>query len=138
METVHTVEMTEESFESLVAREGITVIDFWANWCGPCKAFGPIFEKVAMKYPDVTFAKVDTEAQQGLAGSFNVRSVPTLAIFRDGIMLFRQPGMLPEEALVDLVTQTRALNMDEVREQIARHEQSHGDCGGSGGGCGCH
>lgn len=125
MSNVHTVEMTDSNYEEVLKKNDITLIDFWASWCGPCKMFGPIFEKAAIKNPNITFAKVDTEAQQGLAGSFNIRSIPTLAIFRDNILLFMQPGMLPEEALEDLIAQTKALDMDKVREDIAKHEAEH-------------
>jgi thioredoxin 1 len=124
-----TVEMTNENFNELLNGSDILFIDFWASWCGPCKMFGPIFEKAAEKHPEVTFAKVDTEAQQELAGQFGIRSIPTLGIFRDKILLFLQPGMVPEEALDDLVKQVKGLDMDAVRKEIAdqqaHHDQSH-------------
>ncbi len=114
-----TTDLTLDSFESTVTSEGITIVDFWAEWCGPCKMFGPIFEEVSADNPDVTFAKVDTEAEQQLAGSLGIMSIPTVMIFRDGIQLFAQPGALPKGALEDLLTQVRNLNMDEIRSQLA-------------------
>jgi len=137
----HTLEMTEKNFEETLGTHDIVVIDFWASWCGPCKAFGPIYEKVAAKHPDIVFAKVDTEAEAGLAGSFSVRSIPTLAIFRDKVLLFLQPGMVPEEALEDLIAQVRSLDMDKVRQEIAERasEHEHGEeCAEGCGGCGHH
>ena len=108
-----------ENFETTVTSEGITLVDFWAEWCGPCKMFGPIFEAAAEENPDVTFAKVDTEAEQQLAGTLGIMSIPTLMIFRDGIQLFSQPGALPKSALDDLLRQVRELDMDEVRKDLA-------------------
>ena len=114
-----TTTLTKENFEATVTGEGITFVDFWAEWCGPCKMFGPIFEETASQNPDVTFAKVDTEAQHELAGSLGIMSIPTLMILRDGIQLFRQPGALPKSALDDLLKQVRELDMDQVREELA-------------------
>ena len=114
-----TTNLTMETFEPTVTADGITFIDFWAEWCGPCKMFGPIFEQTAVENPDVTFAKVDTEAEQQLAGGLGIMSIPTLMIFRDGIQLFSQPGALPKAALGDLLRQVRELDMDEIKAQLA-------------------
>jgi thioredoxin 1 len=122
-----TTNLTLDSFESTVTSEGITIVDFWAEWCGPCKMFGPIFEEVSDSNPDVTFAKVDTEAEQQLAGSLGIMSIPTVMIFRDGIQLFAQPGALPKAALEDLLGQVRDLNMDDIRAQLAEESESTGD-----------
>ena len=115
-----TTELTLETFESTIAKEGITLVDFWAEWCGPCKMFGPIFEKASEDHPEITFAKVDTEAEQQLAGMAGISSIPTLMIFRDGILLFNQAGALPGPALTDLIGKVQELNMDEVRAEIAK------------------
>lgn len=112
-----TVELTQETFESTVAQDGIVLVDWWASWCGPCRAFAPVFERVSNRYPDLVFAKVDTEAQADLASAFQIRSIPTLMIFRDGVLLFNQPGMLPERALEDLISQVNKLDMDQVRKE---------------------
>jgi len=115
-----TVDLTLDTFETTVAKDGITFVDFWAEWCGPCKMFGPIFEKASEDYPAITFAKVDTEAEQQLAGMAGISSIPTLMIFRDGILLFNQAGALPGPALNDLIGKVQELNMDEVRAEIAK------------------
>ncbi|NUP53749.1 MAG: thioredoxin [Catenulispora sp.] len=117
-----TVDLTKDTFEKTVTADGITLVDFWADWCGPCKQFAPIYEKVSEANTDITFAKVDTEAEPELAGAFDIRSIPTLLIFRDGVMVYGQPGALPEAPLVDLIGQARALDMEEVRRQIAEHQ----------------
>ena len=114
-----TVSLTKESFEQTLDDNDIVLIDFWASWCGPCRAFAPVFEKVSENHPGVVFAKVDTEAEQELAGSFQIRSIPTLMAVRDSIVLYSQPGALPEEALEDIVRQITDLDMDQVRQQIA-------------------
>jgi thioredoxin 1 len=120
-----TVELTKENFEQTIAtlegEEKTVLIDFWASWCGPCKMFGPIFEAAAEKHPDIVFAKCNTEDQQELAGMFQIRSIPTLMVFRDGLAIFQQAGALPAEVLEDLITQVRALDMNEVRAKIAAH-----------------
>ncbi len=115
-----TMELTLENFESTISQEGITFVDFWAEWCGPCRMFGPIFEKASDENLDIRFGKVDTEAQQQLAGMAGITSIPTLMIFRDGILLFNQPGALPAPALNDLIGKVKELNMDEVRAEIAK------------------
>lgn len=117
-----TIEITEKNFEETLKRGGILFIDFWAEWCGPCKAFAPIFESTAAKHQDILFGKVDTDAHQELAGAFGIQAIPTLAIFRDGILLFSQPGAIPAAKLEDLIDQTRKLNMDDVRKEIAAHD----------------
>lgn len=114
-----TIELTESNFETHISAPGILLIDFWAAWCGPCRMFGPIFEKASEKHPDATWAKVDTEAQQGLAGALQIRSIPTLMIFRDGVLLFSQPGALPASALDELLKKVREVDMDEVRKKLA-------------------
>ena len=118
-----TTTLTMETFEDTVTADGITFVDFWAEWCGPCKMFAPVFEQTADENPDVTFAKVDTEAEQQLAGSLGIMSIPTLMIFRDGVQLFAQPGALPKSALDDLLKQVRALDMDEIKAKIAEEDQ---------------
>lgn len=117
-----TVDLTEETFEAALADNNIMFIDFWADWCGPCKAFGPVYERVSEDHPDVFFAKVDTEDQQALAGSFGIRSIPTTVAFKEGVGVFMQPGALPEEALRDLVGKVKELDMDDVRAMIAKQE----------------
>jgi len=115
------VNLTADSFRSSTA-EGIVFIDFWAAWCGPCRMFAPIFEEAAGRHPDLVFAKVDTEAEPDLAGAFGIRSIPTLVVLRDGILLGTFPGALPGEALDDLVREVRALDMDDVRRRLAEEE----------------
>jgi thioredoxin 1 len=110
-----TVTITAENFADTVGGEGITLLDFWATWCPPCRQFGPIFERVSEKHADITFGKVDTDAEQLLAGEFEIRSIPTIMAVRDGIVVFSQAGALPERALESLIEQVRGLDMDEVR-----------------------
>jgi thioredoxin 1 len=117
-----TTQMTEQNFEGIVASNDIVLIDFWAAWCGPCRSFAPTYEKVAEKHPDIVFAKVDTEAEQGLAASFNIMSIPTLMIMRENVVLFSQAGALPESALDDLIEKVRELDMQEVHRKVLEQQ----------------
>ncbi len=114
-----TVELTDQNFESTLAKGGIMIIDFWAAWCGPCRSFAPVFEAAAQKHTDVIFAKVNTEEQQGLAQAFEIQAIPTLAIFKDGVMLGQNSGALPAPALEDLLKQVREIDMEKVKAEIA-------------------
>lgn len=118
--------LTKDDFKDAVEKPGIVFIDWWAEWCGPCRGFAPVYERVAEANPDITFAKIDTDREQELAASFNIRSIPTLMIFRDGIPLFAQPGALPQQALEELVQKVRALDMDEVRKAVAQEQAAEG------------
>ncbi|MEO5348455.1 MAG: thioredoxin [Magnetococcus sp. YQC-3] len=114
-----TIALTGENFGSVVAENDMVIVDFWAPWCGPCRSFAPVYEKVSELYPDVVFAKVETDTEQELAGAFQIRSIPTLMIFRQKIIIFSQPGMLPESSLVEVLEKARALDMEQVKREIA-------------------
>jgi thioredoxin 1 len=119
-----TIELTNENFGEHVTTDGITVVDFWAEWCGPCRQFGPIFEEASTRHPDITFGKVDTEAQRELAAQANITSIPTLMVFREGVLLYNRPGALPGAALEELVATVRGLDMDAIRAEIATNAQN--------------
>lgn len=119
-----TVELTKENFEQTITDNDFVLIDFWAEWCGPCKNFAPIYEEASEKYPDIVFAKVNTEEQQELAAYFQIRSIPTLMIFRERVIIFSQPGMLPGSALDELIGKAKELDMDQVRKEIEEQQQN--------------
>lgn len=119
------VQVTEQNFEDTV-KTGIVLLDFWAGWCGPCRMFAPIFEDAAARHPDVVFGKIDTEAESGLAGALNIRAIPTLMVLRDGVLLAAESGVMPGEVLDDLITQVRALDMDDVRRRVAERDPEEG------------
>ena len=116
------VELTKENFEEVITSNDMVVVDYWAEWCGPCKSFGPVFEKVSEDFPDVVFAKVDTENEQEIASMFQIRSIPTLMIFREKVIVFSQPGAVPEGALRDVVSKVENLDMVEIHKQVAQQQ----------------
>ena len=120
-----TVALTKENFDQTIQDNETVFIDFWAEWCGPCRSFAPTYESTSEKYPDIVFGKVDTEEQPELAGAFGIRSIPTLMVFRDQIVLYAQPGAIPGNMLESLITQVNELDMEQVRAQIAAQEQDH-------------
>jgi thioredoxin 1 len=120
-----TVALTEATFEKTITTDGITLVDWWATWCGPCRAFGPVFEAASETHPDITFGKIDTDANQGLAGEFQISSIPTLMAFRDGVLVFSQPGALPAAGLEQVIKAVRDLDMDDVRAQMAHDHHGH-------------
>jgi thioredoxin len=117
-----TVELTRDNFESVVTDNPMVIVDFWAPWCGPCRGFAPVFENASQSHPDIVFAKVNTDQEQELAGSFNIRSIPTLMVFRDKVILFQQAGALPASALEQVVSQAKAVDMTEVRKEIEKRD----------------
>lgn len=117
-----TVNVTSSEFESLVLKGGITFVDFWAAWCGPCRSFAPVFEKASETYPEITFAKVDTDAESEIAAAANITSIPTLMAFKDGILVFRQPGALPAESFEELIQNVKNLEMESIKAEIAKEQ----------------
>jgi thioredoxin 1 len=118
------VELTKENFEQVITSNGTVIIDYWAPWCGPCRGFAPVFEKVAEKNPDIVFAKVNTDDEQEIAAHFQIRSIPTLMVFRDQIIVFSQPGAMPQGSFEQVIEKAKALDMEEVRKQIAARESA--------------
>tara|TARA_B100000963_G_scaffold104689_1_gene90667 strand:+ start:1318 stop:1698 length:381 start_codon:yes stop_codon:yes gene_type:complete len=122
-----TLEISEPVFAETIENNQLVILDFWAEWCGPCRSYGPVYERVSDAFPDVVFGKINTEEQQSLAGMFGIRSIPTTIAFKEGIGVFMQPGAIPEDALKDLVVKLQNLDMDEVREEIAAKKVDKAD-----------
>jgi thioredoxin len=122
-----TVELTKDNFESTVNGNPIVIVDFWAPWCGPCRGFAPVFEKASESHPDVVFAKINSDEQQELAAAFNIRSIPTLMVFREKVVLFQQAGALPGQALEQVLTQAKSLDMAKVHAEIAEQQKASGE-----------
>lgn len=120
-----TIEVNESNFQDTISRDGIVLIDCWASWCGPCRAFGPVFEEASEKHTDAVFGKLDTEANQGIAAALQIQSIPTLMIFRDNILVYREAGALPAAALENLIQQVKGLDMDDVRRQVAAQHENN-------------
>jgi thioredoxin len=121
---VATIELTKDNFEKTVSENSMVIVDFWAPWCGPCRGFAPVYENASEKHTDVVFAKVNTDEQQELAGAFGIMSIPTLVVFRDKVILYKEPGALPGQALEQVITQTKALDMAKVHAEIASQKQN--------------
>jgi len=130
---VATVELTAQNFDAVIGGADLALVDFWAAWCGPCRKFGPIFDRASEKHSDLVFAKVDTEAQPDLAQAFGITSIPTLMVIREKVILYAQPGALPEAALESLITQARQVDMDEVRAGLDAHETAGASAAGGAG-----
>ncbi|MFB6260183.1 MAG: thioredoxin [Thiohalorhabdaceae bacterium] len=124
-----TTELTKENFEDVITNNDMVFVDFWASWCQPCKTFAPVYEEVSEDYPDIVFGKVDTEQEQELAGHFGIRSIPTLMLFREQVIIFQESGVLPREGLESIIQQARELDMDQVRADIEQNQGEQGDQG---------
>ena len=124
-----TTELTKENFEDVITNNDMVFVDFWASWCQPCKTFAPVYEEVSEEYPDIVFGKVDTEQEQDLAGHFGIRSIPTLMLFREQVIIFQESGVLPREGLESIIQQARELDMDQVRADIEQNQGEQGDQG---------